>query len=167
MAIDWRRGSTRRALGLALLAALGARSALARRSAARTAALPPADLPGRPRLVEVLGGALPHGAPPEAPVQLLRPGRTVIGRSREADLRLAEETVSPRHAVLETAADGRVVVRDLGALNGVSVDGIPVSEVELHDGNRLQLGDAVLVFRTDPRVDDGGRQGGELGEQQG
>lgn len=165
MKIDWRRGGTRRVLGLALLAALGARSALARRSAARTVVLPPADLPGRPRLVEVLGGALPHGAPPEAPVQLLRPGRTVIGRSREADLRLSEETVSPRHAVLEVRLDGRVVLRDLGALNGVSVDGIPVSEVLLNDGNRLQLGDAVLVFRTDPQVDDGGRQGGELGER--
>ena len=102
----------------------------------------------------------------EAPERLLRRGRTVVGRSRDADLRVLEETVSPRHAALDVDAEGRVVVTDLGALNGVSVDGVPVSEVELHDGNRLQLGDAVLVFRVDPVGDDGGRQGGELGEQE-
>lgn len=166
MLIDLRRGSTRRAAGLVLLAALGVRSALARRSASRApAALPDVALPGAPRLVEALGGSLEHGAPVQAPERLVRLGRTVIGRSRDADLRLFEETVSPRHAVLEADREGRVVVRDLGALNGLSVDGVPCREVELHDGNRLQLGDAVLVFRVDPTQDDGGRQGGELGEQ--
>lgn len=165
MPFDWRSGRTRRTVGLVLLAVLGVRSALARR-AAGAPPLPDAPLPGRPRLVEVLGGTVGHGEAPEAPERLLRRGRTVVGRSRDADLRVLEETVSPRHAALDVDAEGRVVVTDLGALNGVSVDGVPVSEVELHDGNRLQLGDAVLVFRVDPVGDDGGRQGGELGEQE-
>ena len=56
-------------------------------------------------------------------------------------------------------------VRDLGALNGLTVDGVPVVRARLHDGNRLDLGEAQLVFRCDPESDDGGRQGGELGEQ--
>ena len=162
--LDWRSGSTRRVTGLVLLAALGVRSVLARR-AAGAPARPDAPLPGRPRLVEVLGGTLNHGEAAEAPERLLRRGRTVVGRSRDADLRVLEETVSPRHAAFDTDGDGHVVVRDLGALNGVSVDGVPISELELHDGNRVQLGDAVLVFRVDPVQDDGGRQGGELGEQ--
>ncbi len=163
MQVDWRRGRTRRLVGLALLAALGVRSVLARR-ASGAPVLPDAPLPGRPRLLEALGGTLNHGEVAEAPERVLRRGRTVVGRSRDADLRVLEETVSPRHAALDVEPDGRVTIRDLGALNGVAVDGVPVSEVELHDGNRVTLGDAVLIFRVDPVQDDGGRQGGELGE---
>jgi len=166
MAVDLRNGSGRRAAGLLLLAAFGVRGVLARRQASRAGELPVVELPGRPRLVEVLGGTLVHGEQPVVPERVLRPGLQVVGRSREADIRLTEETVSPRHAAVEADLEGRVVVRDLGALNGLSVDGVPVREAELHDGNRLQLGDAVLVYRVDPAADDGGRQGGELGEQE-
>lgn len=120
---------------------------------------PPAPPPpGRPRLVAVVGGAMRHGerGPEETP---LRAGAQVLGRARDADVHLADLTVSPRHALLEADERGRVFVRDLGALNGLSVDGIPVAEVELHDGNRLQLGDVQLIYRTDRIAGDGGRQG--------
>lgn len=156
------------AVVLGLLAGLGTVIALRRRRLAPT--VPPggapAALPGRPRLVEVAGGSLPHGHLDAEPAEVLLPlGRTLVGRVRDADLRLSDTSVSPRHALLAVEPDGRVVVHDLGAANGVSVDGIPVAEVELHDGNRLQLGDTTLVYRVDPVAgDDGGRQGGELGE---
>jgi len=93
---------------------------------------------------------------------VLREGRQVLGRAWDADIHVADLTVSPRHALVEADREGRVVVRDLGARNGVTVDGIPVVQSELHDGNRLQLGDVQLIYRTDPERDDGGRQGGEL-----
>ncbi len=128
---------------------------------------PPAPLPGRPRLVAVLGGQLRYGAPPVPAETLLQEGRQVVGRARGVDVHLANMTVSPRHALVEADRSGRVVVRDLGARNGLIVDGIPVAEVELHDGNRLQLGDVHLVYRTDPVSDSGGREGGELGETTG
>ena len=129
---------------------------------------PPAPpLPGQPRLTKVVGGSRPHGAPPQPAEVLLRSGRTVLGRARDADLHLPDLTVSPRHALIEADAQGRVHIRDLGALNGVRVDGVPVAHVELHDGNRVQLGDVQLVYRTDPRRDTGGRSGGELGENAG
>ncbi len=124
-------------------------------------------LPGRPRLVAVLGGSLPHGERPRAPELLLHEGRQVIGRQKDVDVHLGDTTVSPRHAVVEADRYGRVHIRDLGALNGVSVDGIPLISTELHDGNRVQLGDVQLVYRTDPVHDDGGRQGGEFGENSG
>lgn len=127
-------------------------------------AAPAAALPGRPRLVQVVGGQLRHGEPVNPAERLLAQGRIVVGRDKHADLHLGDLTVSPRHALVEADREGRVVVRDLGAANGVHVDGIPVAEAELHDGNRLQLGDVQLVYRTDPEHDDGGRQGGELGE---
>ncbi len=121
-------------------------------------------LPGRPRLAPVHAGSLPHGAAVLTEV-LLPAGSLVVGRADDADVRLDDPTVSPRHALLEVDPDGAVRVRDLGALNGLTVDGVPVAEAQLHDGNRLDLGEAQLVFRCDPSDDDGGRQGGELGEQ--
>lgn len=127
----------------------------------------PGPLPGSPRLVGVLGGTAPHDAPAEPPVVLLHEGRQVIGRAKDADVHLADLTVSPRHALVSADREGRVHVRDLGARNGLLVDGIPVASVELHDGNRLQLGDVQLVYRTDPVRDGGGRSGGELGENVG
>ncbi len=123
-----------------------------------TAPVPlPEPLPGRPRLVAVIGGSMPHGAPVQPHETELREGRQVLGRDRDADVHLADLTVSPRHALVEADHEGRVVVRDLGTRNGLVVDGIPVAEAELHDGNRLQLGDVQLVYRVDPGRHDGGR----------
>lgn len=120
--------------------------------------------PGRPRLAPVHGGSVRHGEPVMTELAL-RAGCFVLGRDRAAELRVDHPSVSPRHALLEVEPDGGVRVRDLGALNGVTVDGVPVAAARLHDGNRLDLGEVQLVFRCDPVVDDGGRQGGELGEQ--
>ena len=166
---DVREGGHRARL-LLLLAVLGAGGlgwARLRQPAPEEPAPPPAPLPGRPRLVTVLGGTLRHGDPVEPDETVLCEGRQVLGRDKHADVHLRDLTVSPRHALIEADRAGRVVVRDLGARNGLRVDGIPVAEAELHDGNRLQLGDVQLVYRTDPRNDDGGRSGGELGEQPG
>ena len=121
-------------------------------------------LPGRPRLVAVVGGSMPHGTPGQPHEIELHEGRQTLGRDRDADVHLADLTISPRHAVVEADHAGRVVVRDLGTRNGLVVDGVPVAQAELHDGNRLQLGDVQLVYRVDPERDDGGRHGGELGE---
>jgi hypothetical protein len=148
-----------------LLLALAAAADRWRRRPVAIETAPPAPLPGRPRLVHVLGGEVRHGEALEPQETVLTEGRTVVGRRRGVDVRLRDLTVSPQHALLEADREGRVVVRDLGTLNGVKVDGIPMAEAELHDGNRLRLGDVDLIYRTDPRRDDGGRHGGELGEQ--
>ncbi len=71
-------------------------------------------------------------------------------------------TLCLEHAELEVADDGRVIVRDLASVNGVMVDGVPVAQAELHNGNRLQLGEVQLVFRTELGADTEGRQGGEF-----
>ncbi|MCU1692710.1 MAG: hypothetical protein JWM64_1801 [Frankiales bacterium] len=127
---------------------------------------PSVPVPGRPRLAPVHAGSVPHDAVGAVLTELvLPPGRLVVGRADDADVRLDDPTVSPRHALLEVGHDGAVTVRDLGALNGLAVDGVPVVTATLNDGNRLDLGEVQLVFRCDPREDDGGRQGGELGEQ--
>lgn len=109
-------------------------------------------LPGCPRLVLPAGGTARLGTARAAGVDrevMVPPGRLVIGRDRGADLRLTDPTVSPRHVELEAGADG-VRLRDLGALNGTTVDGVPVRSADLQDGNRIQVGGTTLVFHRDP-----------------
>jgi hypothetical protein len=123
----------------------------------------PELLPGRPRLTLVAGGQVRHGTPQAAGIDReveLAAGSLVIGRDRTADLRLHDASVSPRHVMLDVTAD-RVRLSDLGSLNGTAVDGVPAVAVDLVDGNRIQLGDATLVFHRDDDQDDGGREGGE------
>ncbi len=123
-------------------------------------------VPGRPRLSPVHAGSVAHTAVVGLRTEIPLPvGRHVVGRSPDADVRLDDPSVSPRHVLLEVSPDGKVQLHDLGARNGVAVDGVPVVSAQLHDGNRLDLGEARLVFHADPARDDGGRQGGELGEQ--
>lgn len=75
----------------------------------------------------------------------------LIGRSREADLRVEEEGVSWEHAQLVKLGDRWSIV-DAGSTNGVVVNGFGVEEHELDEGDRIQVG-AVTTFkflRLDP-----------------
>gem|GEM_PF-2332959 len=123
---------------------------------------------GRPRFVLPSGspqGTVPHGSPAARGIEQeveLPVGRTVVGRGVEADLRLTDPTVSPVHVEVLVQPDGQVLMRDLETENGIRVDGWPVLESPLVDSNRVQLGDAVLLFQQDlPRAE--GREGGEFG----
>ncbi|HWA66382.1 MAG TPA: DUF3662 and FHA domain-containing protein [Mycobacteriales bacterium] len=73
---------------------------------------------------------------------------TVIGRASDCDLRLEDSGVSRRHAEIRYS-DGRVGIVDLGSTNGIAVNGKPVERVELHDGDRLDIGHSTLIFRLD------------------
>jgi hypothetical protein len=122
-------------------------------------------VPGRPRLTFAAGGTVPVGSLAAAGIDrevLLPAGRFVIGRDREADLRLHDASVSPRHVLLDVTPDGeKVRLTDLGSLNGTVVDGLPAVAVDLTDGNRIELGTTTLLFHRDQTDEDGGRQGGE------
>lgn len=119
-------------------------------------------LPGRPRLTLAAGGTARNGTPRAAGIDrevMLPAGTFVVGRDKETDLRLHDETVSPRHIVLQVSED-RIRLRDLGSLNGTSVDGVPAVEVDLVDGNRIELGASTLVFHRD-QTDPAGQKGGD------
>src|SRR4051812_42417273 len=88
-------------------------------------------LPGRPRLTLVQGGQVRQGTPAAAGIDrevFLPAGTFVIGRDKDADLRLHDTSVSPRHVVLDVTAQ-RVRLTDLGSLNGTAVDGGPAGRV--------------------------------------
>lgn len=115
-------------------------------------------LPGRPRLVLAAGGTARQGSPQAAGIDRevdLPPGAFVVGRDHHADLCLSDGAVSPRHLEIEVTSQ-RVLLRDLGSLNGTSVDGVPTVATELSDGNRIDLGASTLVFHRDHPHDDGG-----------
>lgn len=71
---------------------------------------------------------------------------TTIGRSRDADLTVAHPMVSRHHCEI-FEADGALMVRDLGSLNGTFVNGERVSEAELPPNAEITVGP--LTFRAE------------------
>jgi hypothetical protein len=68
------------------------------------------------------------------------PGRYVIGRDYECDLRLTHDSVSRRHAML-TSVEGQWMVVDLGSTNGTRINGWRLQvQTPLRPGDVLDLG---------------------------
>jgi predicted component of type VI protein secretion system len=87
----------------------------------------------------VVGGKANKGA-----VTLNPPA--VIGRSRQAELTVAHPMISRRHCEI-FEADGLLMIRDLGSLNGTVVEGQRIQESPLCPGNEFCLGP--LTFRVE------------------
>jgi len=70
----------------------------------------------------------------------LTAGWSRIGRSRTADIRLDDPTVSRRHAVVVQTPEGDLRVLDDRSMNGIRVNGEAVDWSPLADGDELQIG---------------------------
>jgi pSer/pThr/pTyr-binding forkhead associated (FHA) protein len=76
----------------------------------------------------------------------LADGVTRIGRSWSADLRLEDDAVSRRHAIIVN--DGaKVRILDDRSANGTQVNGEPVPAADLRDGDVITVGRLALTFR--------------------
>ena len=64
-----------------------------------------------------------------------------IGKLSSSHLRLEDTTVSRMHAVIETSADGRVDIIDLGSARGTLVNGQKINKATLRHGDRIDVGD--------------------------
>jgi hypothetical protein len=71
--------------------------------------------------------------------------RTLIGRSPDCDIFLDDVTVSRRHAELLREGE-RLVIRDLGSLNGTFVNRRRIESAVLEDDDELQIGKYRLTF---------------------
>lgn len=60
---------------------------------------------------------------------------------------LEDSRVSRHHGRLN-ARRGTLVYSDLGSTNGSRVNGVRVSEVVLGEGDRIEIGDTVLVVEA-------------------
>ncbi|MBS2030887.1 MAG: FHA domain-containing protein [Deltaproteobacteria bacterium] len=69
-----------------------------------------------------------------------------IGRTAENDLVLTEAGVSRRHVKIREDG-GQFFVEDLGSANGTKVNGNPVTEDELRDGDSVQVGPVIFAFQ--------------------
>jgi hypothetical protein len=70
-----------------------------------------------------------------------------IGRATDAGVRNSDTSVSRRHAELRPTPGGWSIV-DLGSTNGTRVNGAPVTERALEDGDTITVGDAVVRFEA-------------------
>ena len=70
-----------------------------------------------------------------------------IGRGPDNDLVLADGRVSRHHARV-SGRRGTLVYTDLGSTNGSRVNGAPVGELVLGAGDRIELGDTVVVVEA-------------------
>jgi pSer/pThr/pTyr-binding forkhead associated (FHA) protein len=79
----------------------------------------------------------------------LAAGTTHVGRGFAADVRLDDQSVSRRHAIVHQRPGGSRILDDRSA-NGTFVNGRRVTEAELADGDVVVLGRVVLTYRDIP-----------------
>jgi hypothetical protein len=71
----------------------------------------------------------------------------VIGRLAECDITLDDPRASRRHAEVRPDYGGHKVV-DLGSMNGTTVNGVPVREHTLVEGDAIGVGSTVIRYET-------------------
>lgn len=83
-----------------------------------------------------------------SPITLDKP-IMLIGRHQECDISLQTSSkVSRRHCCIVQVGD-RYVLRDLGSMNGIRVNGHRIVETELCPGDEVAVADICFLFRRD------------------
>jgi len=78
----------------------------------------------------------------------LQRGSNLLGRGQDAAFRLPDTGVSRQHADIHF--DGReAILTDLGSTNGTSVNGGPVQDWQLADGDVIRVGHSEITVRFD------------------
>ena len=78
---------------------------------------------------------------------VVQPGGLTIGRATDNDLTAMDGRVSRHHGRI-VGRRGTLVYSDLGSTNGSRVNGVPVTEVVLGVGDRLEVGDTAIVVEV-------------------
>ena len=76
----------------------------------------------------------------------LRYPKTSFGRGADNDYRFADDTMMSRNQSVIECEGSRFVLKDLNSTNGTLVNGNPVTEIELHTGDVIELGEMQLEF---------------------
>ena len=66
----------------------------------------------------------------------------LFGRHQECDVVLNSKKVSRRHCCLAQVSD-YLVIRDLGSMNGIRINGEPTREGKLHPGDEVTIGNFI------------------------
>ncbi len=73
---------------------------------------------------------------------------TILGRRPTNDVFLTDQKVSRDHAKIIALEDGGYEIQDVGAKHPITVNGRVISRHKLRDGDRIRLGDSILVFNS-------------------
>lgn len=104
------------------------------------------QLNGRIRAIMPMGMAyLRYSSRSADPFQQELTSALTIGRAPSCDLCLPDGAMSRRHCRLEPDGD-RWLVIDLDSRNGTFINGRRIQRHHLKDGDRIHIGDSVLVF---------------------
>jgi len=79
---------------------------------------------------------------------------TVLGRDNTADVILDDPGISRQHTEIRVTNDGPHLIaniRDLGSTNGTFVNGDRITSQRLTEGDRINVGRTVLIFRAERR----------------
>ena len=79
---------------------------------------------------------------------------TILGRDNTADVILDDPGISRQHTEVRVTSDGPHLItniRDLGSTNGTFVNGERITSQRLSDGDRVNVGRTVLIFRAERR----------------
>src|SRR5262245_18569759 len=68
-----------------------------------------------------------------------------IGRARSNSLSLTDALISRQHAMVRSAGQGLIIL-DLNSRNGTFVNAVPIKERILAPGDRIQVGESLLLF---------------------
>ncbi|MGH9403693.1 MAG: FHA domain-containing protein, partial [Terriglobia bacterium] len=100
-----------------------------------------------PKLVTLLG---PH----RGKVYNFDEKKITIGRLPSQTIFLPEQGVSRQHCILEIEG-GHVILRDMDSRNGTRVNGMPVMQRALEDGDVIEVGDSqFLVLLHEPQAEE-------------
>jgi pSer/pThr/pTyr-binding forkhead associated (FHA) protein len=72
--------------------------------------------------------------------------RLVMGRALDADIQFVSSEVSRHHLQIRAIPEGHAC-EDMGSRNGVYLNGVKIHSASLRDGDTLQLGNVVLIYR--------------------
>ena len=110
--------------------------------------LPPGTVSGATIVDAPSGGSavlIAQSGPDSSKSFLVTPGDTAIGRDPASQVLLTDETVSRRHALVRSEADG-LMVFDLGSQSGTQVGNEIIRGHELSGGDRIFIGRSEVVL---------------------
>lgn len=81
----------------------------------------------------------------------LRRGKTVIGRSSEADITIDDAASSRKHLEIDWISPSKIVAKDLGTTNGTKLNGLGFKVAALSTDSVLQIGRTTIVFSFLPQ----------------
>ncbi|MBW2734522.1 MAG: response regulator [Deltaproteobacteria bacterium] len=71
---------------------------------------------------------------------------TTIGRNIDSDIRLMDSATSRQHARIECHGPTKLDLIDLGSRNGTIVDGKPITQHQLVEGDKVIVGENLFIF---------------------